>query len=123
MLFVSVGYSQRHVDPRNSYKRVIAIVSLVGTGSASDPRRPEYAPWPVSQDPNGIIAFCFVPSDDGKWAIAEFVAQDRVAFQPLFNDKSIRVFEKGRSSKPQIETALQQYRKDFTLDKYGMVMP
>ena len=115
--------AQRHVDQRFTGNRVICVVPLVGKGTAADPKRPEYAPWPVSPDPNGIIAFSFVPTDDGKSAIAEFVARNRTALLPILNDKSVTSFEKGRVSKSAIESALKQFRKDFDLDKYGMVMP
>src|SRR5207253_6132038 len=56
--------AQRRVDPKNSYVRVIGIVSLIGKGTADDPKRPQYAPWPASPDPNGIIGFFFQPTDD-----------------------------------------------------------
>ena len=123
LLSVCLMLAQRRVDPRFSAIRVICMVPLVGNGTAADPRRPEYAPWPVSQDPNGIIAFAFVPTDDGKSAIAEFVARNRAALLPILNDKSVTSFEKGRASKSAIESALKQFRKDFDMDKYGMVMP
>jgi hypothetical protein len=97
--------------------------SLRRTGTAVDPKRPEYAPWPASTNPAGIIGFSFLPSDDGKSAIAEFVALHRAAFQALFNDKSITVFEKGVASKATIEAAIQQHRKNFNLDTFGVVMP
>lgn len=53
----------------------------------------------------------------------EFVAQDRAAFQAIFNDKSITVFEKGKDKKDDIEAAIRKYRKDFNLDLFGVVMP
>ena len=123
LLLASLAAAQRRVDPRNTYNRVIAVVPLVGQGTAADPKRPQYAPWPASQDPNGIIAFFFVPTDDGKSAVVEFVARNRAALLPVLNDKSVKVFEKGRSSRNEIEPVLKQFRKDFDLDKYGMVMP
>jgi hypothetical protein len=123
LALASVVSAQRRVDPRNTYSRVIAVVGFVGTGTSSDPRRPQYAPWPPSQDPSGIIAFSYIPSDDGKFALVELVARDRAAFQPLFNDKTITVFEKGRANKSQIESTLKLYRKDFSLDTFGTVMP
>lgn len=115
--------AQRRVDPRNAYNRVIAVVPLIGSGTAADPKRPEYAPWPVSQDPNGIIGFIFEATDDGKSAVVEFVAQNRVAFGALLADRTIQVFEKGSASKAAIENAIKQARKDFSLDSFGMVMP
>lgn len=115
--------AQRRVDPRNTYHRVICVVPLTGTGTAADPKRPQYAPWPASQDPKGIIAFYFEPTDDGKSAVVEFVAQNGAALLPLLNDKSILAFEKGVSSQATVEAAIQQVRKDFSLETFGMVMP
>lgn len=123
LLFVSLLGAQRRVDPKNSYNRVIAVVGFVGSGTPADPRRPQYTPWPISQDPTGIIAFSYIASDDGKHALVEFVARNWAAFQPLFNDQTIVVFQKGIASKTQIETELKQYRKDFSLDTFGTVMP
>ena len=37
---------QLHVDRRNLYERVWAVVPLVGSGTADDPVRPKYAPVP-----------------------------------------------------------------------------
>src|SRR5437016_2489806 len=115
--------AQRRVDPKNSYVRVIGIVSLIGKGTADDPKRPQYAPWPASPDPNGIIGFFFQPTDDGKSAVVEFVARRRSAFQTLLNDKTIKLFEEGTQTKASIEAAVKPYRKDFDLTKFGMVMP
>jgi hypothetical protein len=115
--------AQRRVDPRNSYSRVIAVVPLTGSGTAADPKRPKYAPWPVSQSIDGIIGFVFEPTDDGKSAVVEFVAQNRAALSSLLADKTIQVYQKGAVSKAAIETAIKQVRKDFSLESFGMVMP
>ena len=123
LVLASVVCAQRRVDPRFSYVRVIAVVPFVGQGTPEDPRRPQYAPWPASADSNSILAFSFVPSDDGALAIAEFVARSRAAFEPLLADKNITVLEKGRVSKTSLEAAIRVYRKDFDLDTFGMVMP
>ena len=80
-------------------------------------------PWPVSQDHSGILAYYHEPSDDGRFALVEYVAYNRSALQAILNDTSITVFIKGVASKSTIETALKQYRKDFDLDKFGVVMP
>jgi hypothetical protein len=123
LVLAVVVCAQRRVDPRHTYHRVIAVTVLVGKGTAADPKRPEYAPWPLSKDPNGIIAFTYLPSDDGHFALVEFVARNRAAFQPLFNDKTVASFEKGIATKSAIEDVLRRYRKDFDLSKFGMVMP
>jgi len=108
LLVAALGSGQRRVDPKNTYSRVICVVPLVGTGTTDDPKRPQYAPW---------------PSDEGKYAVAEFVSRNRLALQPILNDKTIKVFEEGRQSKASIESAIKPFRKDFDLTKFGMVMP
>jgi hypothetical protein len=116
--------AQRRVDPRNSYHRVVGVLPLVGSGSANDPVRPKYAPAVASagKTNGGIIAFAFELSDDGKLAIAELVAVDRVALAAVLADQSagVVVFEKGRVPNNKIESAVRQYRKDFSMDKFGV---
>ena len=123
LALTAVVCAQRRVDPRNTYNRILCVVPLVGQGTPADPKRPEYAPWPSSQNPDGIIAFYFRPTDDGKRAVVEFVARNRAAFQTILNDKTVIVFEKGRVAKTVVEAALKQHLKDFDLDTFGMVMP
>jgi hypothetical protein len=130
-------HGQRRVDPKNLYHRIICVAPLTGSGTATDPVRPKYAPWPLpaqqfpapkpvtsaGQTQGGIIAFSYLPSDDGRFALVEFVAHTRAAFQPILSDPSIQVFEKGRVSRSTIEAALQKYRKSFSLEQFGTVMP
>ena len=123
MIFSAVLYGQRRVDPKNSYNRVICVVPMVGKGTTDDPRRPQYAPWPAAQDPNGITGFFFQPSDDGSFAIVEFVSRNRAALLPILNDKTIKTFEESRQTKATIEAAVKPFRKDFDLSKFRMVMP
>jgi len=120
-----LGLAQHKVDPKNTYSRVICIVPMVGKGTPADPRRPQYAPWPpaATASRTAIIAYSHQVSDDGKSALVEFVARDRSAFQAIFNDKSVTVFEKGKDKKSDIENALKKYKKDFDLSKLGMVLP
>jgi len=75
------------------------------------------------QTQGGIIAFSFVLSDDGQSAIVEFVAKSRSAFTAIFADSSVLTFEKGTAGRAAIEAAMQKYRKNFSLDQFGMVMP
>ncbi len=123
LVLSAVVCAQRRVDQRNTYSRIVAVVPFVGNGTPADPKRPKYAPWPSPQGQAGIIAFFYEPTDDGRSAIVEFVARNRSAFQPLFNDRTIQVYEKGRTGKAAIEAAVKQLRKDFDLEKFGMVMP
>ena len=96
---------------------------MVGRVTPGDPRRPQYAPWPAAADSNGIIGFFFQPSDDGRFAVVEFIARTRSALQSVLNDKTIQVFEEGRQSKATIEAAIKPYRRDFDLSKFQVVMP
>jgi hypothetical protein len=123
LVLAAAVFAQHRVDPRNIYNRVICIVPFVGKGTPADPKRPMYAPWPPSRDPNGILAFSFQPTDDGQLAVVEFVARNRAAFDPIFNDKTITAFEKGRATRADIESLIKQHRKDFDMDKFGTVMP
>jgi hypothetical protein len=96
---------------------------LSASSRTADPRRPQYAPLPGAAEPDGIVAFYFEPTDDGKSAVVEFVGRNRDAFRAILADRSITVFEKGRVPAAQIETAIRRVRKDFDVAKFGVVMP
>src|ERR1700682_2790274 len=86
-LFVSsaAAVAQPRVDPRNMYERVLAVVPIVGTGTAGDMKRPMYAPTLGEVRPSagtGILGYTYVESDDHKFALVEFVARDRAALLP-----------------------------------------
>jgi hypothetical protein len=123
LMLAGVVCAQHSVDPRNTYHRVICVVPMIGSGTAADPKRPEYAPAPGSALPNGIIGFTQVATDDGKFAIVEFVAKNRSAFQAIFADTTITTYEKGSQSASAIETALQKLKQSFSLVQFEVVMP
>jgi len=134
--------AQPRVDPRFTYHRIICVVPFTGSGTSADPKRPLYSPTPSAVAGQGsptptpattvtgppkaaptIMAYMHVASDDGKFAIVEFVANDISAFATIMADKSITVFVKGTDSKASIEVALQKYKKNFSLDQFGVVLP
>src|SRR5262249_16081540 len=130
LLLSCLGWTQHRVDPRNTYQRLICVVPINnGTGSVADPKRPAYAPGaPVSAaarqaGQSRIIAYSQQISDDGHFALVEYIARDRSAFAPILADKSIKVFIKGDSSKDEIERELKKYKKDFDLEKFGLIVP
>jgi hypothetical protein len=136
LMLAGIVCAQHSVDPKNLYHRIICVTPLTGSGTATDPVRPKYAPWPMPvpqvttatlaaaiQPQGDIIAFSYVLSDDGKSAIVEFVARSRAAFSPILADSSIQTFEKGVVNNSAIEAAMQKYRKAFTLEHFGTVMP
>jgi hypothetical protein len=62
-------------------------------------------------------------SDDGRFALVKFVARDRQAFDAIFKDKSVKVFEKGKDKKEDIDRELKKFKKDFDIEKFGAVRP
>ena len=124
-------HAQPRVDPRNTYERCYAIVPLIGKGTLDDPKRPMYAPAPQSRNSTsraGILGFTHVMSDDGKFALVEFVARDRTAFQQILSDAaapgaSVQAFVKGLHKQADVETVFKQFKKDFDFAKFGVMMP
>lgn len=122
------GQSQQRVNLRNTYERLLCVVPMVGTGTAEDPRRPMYAPNPgpgerPSRD--GILAFTYEETGDGRFALVEFVARDRAAFAQILADTrpEIKVFEKGRARKQDIEAAFRVLKPGFSLDRLQVRVP
>ncbi len=118
--------AQPRVDPRNMYERVLAIVPLVGAGTTANPQRPMYAPLPTAIDPasrTGILGYTYVLSDDGKFALVEYVARDRSAFSAILADTTIQKFIKGVNSRADIEAAFKALKKNFDFDHFGVRMP
>jgi hypothetical protein len=71
----------------------------------------------------GIIAWQCQLSDDKNFALVEFVATDRSAFNPILAERAVTTFEKGKAKGADIEVALKKYKKDFDLNKFGVVVP
>ncbi len=118
------------------YERMLCIVPMVGEGTAEDPRRPQFAPTEKQLEitrtivlesgdeipGKGIIAFGYQESDDGKFAIVEFVARSRSAFREITEskDQRIQIISRKRKSKQErsvLQTELRKYKKDFDLSK------
>ena len=84
---LSTASARHRVDSANTYFRLVCVVPMVGSGSPADPKRPQYAPLPPKAGArpgrSGILAAGYLASDDGKYALVEFVAADRAAFAPI----------------------------------------
>lgn len=122
--FAGVLHAQHAVDPGHRYFRLIALVHLTGAGKAGDPILPEYVPKKGdAPSRDGIIAWSSQLTDDGQMAIVHLVAANHHAFDTILADKrpEIKVFEIARDDPAAIETALQQFRKTFTLDSLRLV--
>lgn len=122
---------QHKVSPRMTHERCWAIVSMVGAGTAEDPRRPMYAPIPGRAkltSATDILGFSAVVSDDGRFALVEFVAADRSAFKDMRADVSVKSFLKGiagpqgAQSTADIEAEFKKLKKDFDFNTFGVRM-
>jgi hypothetical protein len=113
------------------YHRVYARVPLVGTGKAGDPVRPMFAPIPASTPAklsgpvrnthSGILGYTMLTSDDGKWALCEFVGATPKDLAVITSAASstVVVFERGKNTVAEIETDFQQYMKTFTFASFA----
>jgi hypothetical protein len=120
------AFAQQPVDAGFTNHRVLAVVPLVGQGTWDDPKRPMFAPVPSarkSNDRSGVIAYQHVVSDDGKFALVEFVFADRSAVAQVVgsNNPQVKAFEPGKQSKSNIESTFKQFKKDFSFDNFHPV--
>ena len=116
--------AQHRVDPGNMYERVLCIVPMAGKGTWDDPKRPMFAPAGRdvrSNDRSGIIAWHFEPSDDGNFALVEFVAVDKAALRRIVsaNVPGVRLFDRSNSTREDVERAFKALRKNFDLTKFA----
>jgi len=104
---------RRAVDPQNVYLHIITVVPFTGKGTYSDPKRPMYLPAERASATSrtDIIAFEYLPSDDGKSAIVEYVGVNKAALQQIYSDTTLTIFQKGVHSQAVIEAAMQKYRR------------
>jgi hypothetical protein len=81
---------------------------------------PPNAPVAAVIDRTGIIAYQFQESDDGNFALAEFVAVGRTGLGPILTStaQNILFFERGKYTRQQIETAFQKYKKNFNFNSF-----
>ena len=82
-VFTGMLFAQRSVPPEYAYHHVWAVVPLVGTGTEADPRRPMLVPAPNQQpavEGPDLLSYKMQLSDDGKWALVEFVFHSPLSF-------------------------------------------
>ena len=131
LCLVGSALGQRSVDPRNLYERLYCVVPMIGKGTWTDPKRPMYAPLPAQMNPasrTGIIGFTHVLSDDGQFALVEFVARDAKAFDHILADinaninvnVNVKSFRKGQDKREDIEAEFRKHKKDFSFDHFGV---
>lgn len=126
--FLSVGslFCKPRVSPRNNYERIIAIVPMIGAGTAEDPRRPMFSPAQgVAANRRGLIAFSYQLSDDENFALVEFVGVNSAAFKDILAESKngLRIFQKGKFNKADLAAAWGQYKREFDLENLGVSLP
>jgi hypothetical protein len=120
----AIPLNARRLAPENAYTRVYCVVPIVGSGTPADPRRPMFAPAPPTAtaplDRTGIVAYQFQESDDGNFALAEFVSVARTGLTPVLASVNPNVifFERGKYTRQQIETVFQKYKKNFSFTSF-----
>ena len=94
---------------------------MVGAGTFEDPRRPLFVPAPGAEGESSIVGFSYEMSDDGNSALVELVAVDPAAFTPILEDKraDVKVFEKGKAKKEDVEKEWKKYKPKFDAEKFG----
>lgn len=135
--------AQDRVAPEMMYHRVWAIVPLIGSGTKDDPRRPMFAPAPPDfraraialedarsskQDvpPPAILSYTMQLTDDKQSAIVEFVGIDAKSLEFITQSKApgVKVFERGKTTKQEIEAEMKKVKAAFQLDSFqGKIAP
>ncbi|MCI0351717.1 MAG: hypothetical protein L0Z53_20040 [Acidobacteriales bacterium] len=121
--------AQHRVDARNLHERIWAVVPVIGAGTAEDPKRPAYTPAPPRRGEapvaSPIIGYSAQFSEDGEFALVEFVARDRSAFREILADRrpGVRVFEKGKAQRAEVEAEFRKHKRDFDFDRFGVSLP
>ena len=115
-------YSQQKIDSGFLHHRIWATVPMIGAGTAADPRRPMFTPKPgnMSAARDGILAMQYELSDDGKTALVEFVAANRLAFNEILGSAvpGLKVFERGKHKQAEVEAEFRRYKKGFRFDTF-----
>ncbi len=128
-------HAQHKVDTRQLYERLYVVAPMTaGKGTWAEPKRPLYAPSPREMNPasrTGIIGYTYVLSDDGQFALVEFVARDASAFQHILADinanlnvnVNVKAFRKGQDKREDVEAEFRKHKKDFSFQTFGLRLP
>lgn len=120
---------ERRVDPQTLYFRLLCVMPLTGKGTLDDPKRPLHAPLPplpgALPSRNGILAYAFEISDDGQFALVEYVARDRAAFRDILaeTNPNVKIFEKSKHKRDVVEKEFKKHKKNFDLTRFAVIVP
>src|SRR5215471_15123283 len=118
----SATATTQRVAPEQAYHHVFAVVPMVGSGKIGDPKRPMFVPTAaeiaaVKQGTRpAILSWRMQVSDDGKYALVEFVGASPadLKFIATSNATGVKAFEKGKTTKAEVEAEFKKYKKDFS---------
>jgi hypothetical protein len=120
--------AQQRVSPGHQHERIRCVVPMVGSGTYDDPRRPAFVSPQAdhsaeslnpSDESNGkahLLSYSYLLSDDGQFALVEFVALDKSAFNDIKAQavrQGFRVFEDGKQRNSEILREFRKYKKDY----------
>jgi hypothetical protein len=131
-LLVVPHLAQQRVSPGHLHERIRCVVPVVGSGTYDDPRRPAFvppqsdnsaesrSPSTESNEKAPLLSYSYQLSDDGQFALVEFVALDQSAFDEIKAEaarQGFKVFEDGKHRKSEILREFRKYKKDYDADK------
>ena len=121
------------IPNQSSFFRAWVICPMTGSGSWDNPIRPMFVPAQgfrqnlpsviATKAPprTGILSYSYQTSDDGKSALVEFVSIDRAGLREILESRTagVAVFELGRNTRAEIETAFKAKKAGFDFAKFG----
>jgi len=120
--------AQQRVSPNHRHERIRCVVPMVGSGSYDDPRHPAFVspqadnsaeslnPSDESSGKVPLLSYSYQLSDDGQFALVEFVALDKSAFDEIKAEaarQGFKVFEDGKQKKSDILREFRKYKKNY----------
>jgi len=99
-----------------THEWIVAIVPMVGAGTAKDPKKPMFSDLP------GLLGFTAELSDDGRFAFVEFAAKERSQLDTLVNSGQ-RLARKDSAAKDAIYEEFKQYKRTFNPQRFGVAIP
>jgi hypothetical protein len=107
--------AQRSVPAEVMYHRVLAVVPIIGSGTADDPRRPMLTPSPgemkafsqadARKRPD-ILGYQMQLSDNGKFAIVEFVFSSPAAYSRTLKQAAASLTNRPQQITGSVDTSV-----------------
>ena len=106
----------RKVDPQLTHERIIAIVPMVGLGTVKNPKHPLFS------DLDGLTGFTAEISDDGRFALVEFVAKES-KFLTTIATSGQRQERKDSPNKDAVLEEFKRYKRNFKPERFDPAIP